>query len=101
MSGCRTMEFVCDNIPFEYPQLLKTIMENGQRVAPRGMQTMEIRGVSLCARNPRKRFVSHPHRRAHPVFPIVELFWYLSGDDTPHVLSRYIPAIAKYVNPTT
>src|SRR6266487_4668120 len=95
------MEFVCDNIPFEYPHILETILGDGEKTSPRGFETLEIRGISICSRNPTKRFVNHPNRHAHPVFPIIELFWYLNGDDSPQIIRRYIPAVARYVNPST
>jgi thymidylate synthase len=95
------MEIDCDNIPLNYPTVLRRVIEEGQRVSPRGLETVEVRGLSLVSKNPRKRFISHPSRNANPVFPIVELMWYLSGNDTPEVISHYISAVTRYVNPNS
>src|SRR5947209_13651908 len=95
------MEITCDNIPLEYPKLLEYVVSEGDRVSPRHFQTLEVRGVSITSNNPLKRFFAHPSRNANPIFPIVELMWYLSGDDSPTMISHYVSSVLDYVNPKT
>lgn len=95
------MNFDCDNIPANYPNILKYLLDNGERVSPRGVETIEVRGLHIISRNPQKRFIVHPNRHANPVFPIIQLMWYLSGDDSPVLISHYEPAINQYLNPKT
>jgi len=95
------MELICDNIPVEYPNLLNYVLRHGDWVSPRNLRTLEVRGLSIVANNPLKRFFAHPSRNANPVFSIVELMWYLSGDDTSPMVSHYVSAVLNYLNPQT
>ncbi len=95
------MNFDCDNIPANYSNILKYLLDNGEPVSPRGVETIEVRGLHLTSRNPQKRFIAHMNRHANPVFPIIELMWYLSGDDSPTIVSHYRSKIKQYLNPKT
>jgi thymidylate synthase len=95
------MEFNFDNLPHHYPSLLRYVVDCGEKTSPRGMETLEVRGLTIVARDPIRRFLAHPHRRPNPVFPIVELMWYLSGDDSPDPITHYIRNTRSYVNPKT
>jgi thymidylate synthase len=77
------------------------VLEQGEKVAPRGMETIEVQGLSIVSNNPAKRFFAHPSRRANPIFPIVELMWYLRGEDSIETISHYMPTLRRYVNAKT
>jgi thymidylate synthase len=71
--------------------VLEEILSGGQTVAPRGMETSELLGVSFSIRNPRRRCITNPARNWSLPLAIGELCWHLSGSDDLSFIAHYAP----------
>ncbi len=59
--------------------VVRAIVENGARVAPRAVPTIELRGVSFFVDDPRRRYVSLRPRHWSFAYALGELCWHLRG----------------------
>lgn len=84
-----------------YPQILAKIFVEGTDAGPRGLETIEISGAAMELSDTSRKFISYAGRDMNPVFPIVELMWYLSGRDKPDMVVHYASKMSDYVNPFT
>lgn len=84
-----------------YPQILARIINDGNPAGPRGLETIEISGVAMELSDTSRKFISYAGRDMNPVFPIVELMWYLSGTDKPDMVVHYASKMSDYINPFT
>jgi thymidylate synthase len=94
-------EFQVPTLAELYPKLIREIVNNGSPIKARGLPARELEGVAIRLTETRKKFVFSPERDMNPVFPIVELMWYLSGSDSPEMVVAYASQMAKFVNPQT
>jgi len=69
--------------------VLKTILNEGHDVAPRGMPTKELLGVTTVIDNPRERLLTMPSRRTNAVFNLLEALWILAGLRAVRYLAPY------------
>ena len=72
-----------------YPQLLKTLMDEGAEVSPRGMLTKEIAPVGITINNPKKRVISHKDRKNNYGFMVAELLWMLRKSNDVEEIGHY------------
>jgi thymidylate synthase len=70
---------------------LKTVLEVGSVIAPRGLQTRECIAAHFVLRNPRRRCVLASARRWSLPLAIGEFCWHLSGSDSLSHLEYYAP----------
>jgi len=74
------------------------VLTQGQPVAPRGMPTIELLGVSLTLTDPRRRLVDVPPVRViNPAFAAAEATWILSGSDSPWIF-QFNERLAEYAD---
>jgi len=74
------------------------VLAQGQPVAPRGMPTLEVLGVSLTLTDPRRRLVDVPPVRVvNPAFAAAEAVWILSGSDSPWIF-QFNERLAEYAD---
>lgn len=59
--------------------VLQSLLKEGREAEPRGLRTLELLGVSLALRRPRRRCVVHPTRRWSLPAAIGEFAWHVSG----------------------
>lgn len=83
----RTFEF--ESVEQSFPVLLKTLLEEGAEVSPRGQLTKEITPVSITINNPRKRVIPSSVRKLNFGFMCAELIWILSGSDSADFIGHY------------
>lgn len=92
----KTFEF--ENLNEAYPKLIKTLMEGGKEVSPRGMLTKEISPVGITINNPKQRVISHPIRNLNYGFMIGELLWILQGSNNVDHIAHYNKQWEKYTD---
>ncbi|MFK0160781.1 thymidylate synthase [Streptomyces sp. NPDC090493] len=76
--------------------LAELVHEPQFRNSPRGYASQEKLGAAFTLRDPLRRLVTHPGRRANLVFNLAEALWYLAGRDDLAYLAYYAPSVAKY-----
>jgi len=79
-----------------YLQTVKSLVQFGDIVVSRGMETKEVRPVVLILSDPRKRFLTCPGRWINPYFQVMEAIWILSGGSSVEWISYYLKDIEKY-----
>ena len=90
-----------DSISELYPLLLQQVLEEGEEVAPRGMQTLEVAPLGFELTDPRQSLVLQKARRLNYAYAIVERLSLVSGQADPEMLCFYIDKLRDYVNPET
>ncbi len=83
----KTFEF--ESLEQAYPELLKTLLNDGEEISPRGMLTKEISPACITINNPRKRVISHPYRKTNYGFMVAELLWMLRGSNNVEEIGHY------------
>ena len=84
-----------------YPALLQRVLEEGDEVAPRGMETLELAPLGFELTDPRQSLVPQKARRLNYAYAIVERLSLVSGQADPDMLCFYIDKLRDYVNPET
>lgn len=84
-----------------YPMLLQQVLEEGEEVAPRGMQTLEVAPLGFELTNPLQSLVLQKARRLNYAYAIVERLSLVSGQADPDMLCFYIDKLRDYLNPET
>lgn len=74
----------------------KTVIEHGERRAPRGLPTREIVGAQLILMDPRDRIPRLPVREFSLAYAMGELAWYVAADDSLEFIKYYAPSYGKY-----
>lgn len=90
-----------DSISELYPELLRRVLEEGEEVAPRGMQTLEVAPLGFELTDPRQSLVLQKARRLNYAYAIVERLSLVSGTADADMLCFYIDKLWDYVNPET
>ncbi len=90
-----------DSISELYPSLLQHVLEEGDEVAPRGMQTLEVAPLGFELTDPRQSLVLQKARRLNYAYAIVERLSLVSGTADADMLCFYIDKLRDYVNPET
>ena len=73
------MLFETTNPNKSYKTVLKYLVENGNKVSPRGLETLELQPAIHVLTEPHKKLCSVPGRKANPFFNMAENMWILSG----------------------
>lgn len=81
-----------------YPMLLHQVLEEGEVVAPRGMQTLEVAPLGFELTNPRQSLVLQKARRLNYAYAIVERLSLVSGTADADMLCFYIDKLRDYLN---
>ena len=71
--------------------VLRSILAEGQKCAPRGMRTLELFPVNFTLNNPRKRCVLNPTRRWSLPLALGEFCWHVSGSNHVSFIEYYAP----------
>ena len=90
----RTFEF--ESVEQAYPQIIKTILEEGKEVSPRGQLTREITPACITILNPRKRVLPSQTRKLNFGFTVAELIWILQGSDDVKFISHYNSNLSNF-----
>ncbi len=72
-----------------YVNLLSKILEDGETVSPRGMETKELRPAVLKLLNPRACVVTLPERDLNYSFMVAEWLWIALGRNDVSMISHY------------
>lgn len=79
----------------EWLALLAEVVEDGERVAPRGQPTREILNATACIDMQWPVIISEA-RKLNYRFMAAEAYWIMSGDNTVEGIAPYLQAIAKF-----
>jgi thymidylate synthase len=77
------------NAGHAYPKALRLVLENGSRVAPRGMMTKELRPATIQFKKPWECLVAHAGRHLNPFFLMAEVLWMMSGRSDAYFITHY------------
>jgi thymidylate synthase len=69
---------------------LETLLKDGEPVAPRGQNTVELIAVSMTIREPRRRCVTNAERCWSFPAAVGELCWHLAGSRDLRFVSHYL-----------
>jgi thymidylate synthase len=94
MMGAPVFEHVDD--AFEWA--LTTCLSEGFEIAPRGIRTRELLGVSFALSNPRGRVTTWARRSWSMALAVGELAWHFRGSDNVEELTHYAPSWIKYTD---
>lgn len=67
----------------DFRAALSNINNYGIKVIPRGSETKELLNYNITLINPRNRIIVFPERKTSTPYLLGELFWYLSGSNSP------------------
>lgn len=84
-----------------YVQLLRDLVTEGERSAPRGRPIREKRPMVLRIEDSRRGFIQHPARGLSKGLMYVEPFQMIMGTSVPDMLKVVAPNYAQFVNPDT
>lgn len=85
------------NVNHALPAALAALRDRGQRVAPRGMPTLELEGpVATTYTQPAEMVLFDRDRDANPFFHFFEALWVLRGRQDVAFLSWFLPRMADY-----
>lgn len=79
-----------------YPNILKDILENGDLVSPRGLQTREVYPAITVLEKPSERFLTTYGRNINPFFLVAEAIWILAGKGDRDFIEYYNRELAKF-----
>ncbi|WP_355506854.1 thymidylate synthase [Xanthomonas cannabis] len=79
-------------------ELCRLIVERGEIVKPRGMETRELLGLSFTITNPRRRLTTLPGRLWSSALAVGELAWHLRGDTNVEPLAFYAPKWRQFAD---
>ncbi len=84
------------NINQLYIKLLKTLLDEGAPVSPRGSATVEIRPMLLILEDAMSNVITLPARKLNYSFMVAEWWWMLAGCDDVASISFYNKNIARF-----
>lgn len=81
--------YVFESLEESYPVLIKDLINEGDKVSPRGIPTREISPVCITIKDPRKRFIPSNVRRLNVGFAIAEMLWILRCSNSATEIGHY------------
>lgn len=72
-----------------YKKAIKEVVENGEKVSPRGSSTIEIAPATIVIEDARKLLAAPKARKINPCFGIAETLWFLRGSNSLEEISHY------------
>lgn len=79
-----------------YSSLIMSLIQNGQRISPRGLATRELLGTALVIPDICDNVIQVPERKLNYHFMVAEALWVLMGRDDVEMLSHYNKNIAQF-----
>lgn len=79
-----------------YNSLIMNLIQNGQRISPRGLATRELLGAALVIPNIQDNIIQIPERKLNYHFMVAEALWILMGRDDVEMISHYNKNIAQF-----
>jgi hypothetical protein len=85
------------NVNQALPAALALLRDTGNRIAPRGQETLEYDGpVATTYLQPREMVLFDPMRDANPLFHFFEALWILQGRQDVAFLAWLLPRMAEF-----
>ena len=84
------------NVNLIYKTMIKSILDDGIPVNPRGQGTLELPLSIIELSNPIDNIVTLPSRKINPIFMAAEFIWMFSGFDDLAMISYYNKNMSKY-----
>jgi hypothetical protein len=85
------------NVNYTLPMAVKLLQKEGVRVAPRGLETLEINCPTVTTyQNPLERVLFEPIRDANPFFHFFEALWILGGREDVAYLDQFNSQLKQY-----
>lgn len=77
----RDMNTSFQSIDTAYRAVLRTILEQGEQVSPRGKPTLELQAARIVLQDPSANILADPGRRINYTFSVTEWLWMLAGQN--------------------
>lgn len=81
--------FKFESLEEAYPEIIKSLLDEGENVSPRGQLTKEIAPACITITNPRKRVIPSAVRKLNFGFMCAELIWILNASDSSEFIGHY------------
>lgn len=81
-----------------YFDVLEFIELHGDKVSPRGMETLEVQGVSLEVADTSRCMPMFMNRKANTALGIAEALQLISGTTYPALMARIAPTMSSFMN---
>lgn len=88
--------FVIDDMGEEYGSILEAVIKNGDEVAPRGMKTKEILGMTLELRDPTRSLAIGCGRKLHAGVAAAEALQLVGGFSDPDAMRQVSPHFSVF-----
>lgn len=88
--------FSGDNPSELYLEALQALLQEGDKVAPRGKKILELRPAAFQFKNPLKRVTFLKGRKINPFFQLAECLWIISGKSDLSYLLKFNKAMAQF-----
>jgi len=82
-----------------YRDMIETLQEHGEEIAPRGLPTQELLHVVTRIHKPQCRVLTQPGRKLNPFFNMAETVWILAGHANAEWICFYNSQLKKYLDP--
>jgi thymidylate synthase len=90
-------EFTGDTVDEIFVAALTSVLEHGEAISPRGIETREIFPAAFELRNPRARVLLVEGRYINPAYAIAEALWIISGSEEAWIF-EYNSKLKEYAN---
>jgi len=90
--------YTTDNFNDLYQEMVRVVLNNGERYSPRGMEILEVLGLQFKLTNPLNCLCTLKSRKLSYRFATVEKFEYLSGETNPERLCFYNKNMKSFQN---
>jgi thymidylate synthase len=82
----------------EYPQVLRRILQYGERRSPRGLRTLDLGFASIMIVQPQKALPLGIGRKLNPAIAAVEAVQLIAGVSDPQLVLRLAPQFQRYLD---
>lgn len=79
-----------------YKEALRTVINSGGVVAPRGRETLEVIGAHLCLKDPLRGAISIPERGLNYHFMLAEWLWIMLGMNDVEMILPYNKQLLQF-----
>lgn len=90
------MEIIADSFAEIYSKSRKILLEKGEYVSPKGVQTLEMLDINFVLTNPNSRVAYHPKRKFSLPFAVAESIMLFCPTDKVQYIARLNPRIREF-----
>lgn len=93
--------FLVDSMRESYPEIVRTVVQEGVLTAPRGVGTKEIPAAVIDLCDPYDALATGTGRKLNVGLCVAEFLHLVAGEDDPALLIKIAPHYASFVDPET